>query len=95
MMINENRDCATESKLAITLRTLSKYDMSRLATRQTKKQTQRHRNWQIFRRKNMLKKQKGILTNRRTSRLTVDTRTQRGKQKMKNEKCSVVIQINK
>ena len=94
-MINENRDCATESKLTITLRTLSKYDMSRLATRQTKKQTQRHRNWQIFRRKNMLKKQKGILTNRRTSRLTVDTLTQRGKQKMKNEKCSVVIQINK
>ena len=95
MMINENRDCATESKLTITLRTLSKYDMSRLATRQTKKQTQRHRNWQIFRRKNMLKKQKGILTNRHTSRLTVDTRTQRGKQKMKNGKCSVVIQINK
>ena len=35
--------------------------------------------------KKILKKQKEILINRHTSRLTVDTRTQRVKQKLKNE----------
>ena len=44
----------------------------------------------------MLKEEKHILTNRRTSRLTVDTCTERVRQKMKNEApCSVVIEINK
>ena len=44
----------------------------------------------------ILKEVKHILTNRCTSRLTVDTCTERVRQKMKNEApCSVVIQINK
>ena len=44
----------------------------------------------------ILKEEKHILTNRRTSRLTVDTCTERVRQKMKNEApCSVVIEINK
>ena len=46
--------------------------------------------------KKILKEEKHILTNRRTSRLTVDTCTERVRQKMKNEApCSVVIEINK
>ena len=43
-----------------------------------------------------LKEEKHIPTNRRTSRLTVDTCTERVRQKIKNEApCSVVIEINK
>ena len=51
-MIDENEDCVTESKLIVTVKTFSKYnDRSRLAAKQTNKQTQRHRNWQTFRQK--------------------------------------------
>ena len=89
-MIDENEDYFTKSKLAITVKTFGKYnDRSRVPTEQTNKNTQRHRKWQTFRKK------KDILKNRHTSRLTVDTRTQRGKQKMKNEALRfVVIEIN-
>ena len=62
--------------------------------KQIDSETQKLRNIQV---EDILKKQKGILTNRRTSRLTVDTRTQRVKEK--NEElgvlCSVVVEINK
>ena len=78
-MIDENNGCVTKSKLTITVKTLSKYnDRSRVAAKQTNKQTdsetQKLRNIQI---ENIPKEQKDILTNRRTNRLTVDTRTER------------------
>ena len=39
-MIDENNGCITKSKLTIAVKTLSKYnDRSRVATRQTNKQT--------------------------------------------------------
>ena len=59
--------------------------VAKQTNKQTNKQTQRQKNWPIFRQKNLLKKQKDILTNRRTSRLTVDKCTERVKQIMKNE----------
>ena len=41
-------------------------------------------------------KQKNILKNRHTIRLAIDTRTQRDKQKMKNEALRfVIIEVNK
>ena len=46
-MIDENNDCVVKSKLTMTIKTLSKYnDRSRVAAKQTNRQTQRHRNWQ-------------------------------------------------
>ena len=77
-MIDENNGCITKSKLIITVKTLTKYnDRSRVAAKQTNKH----------------KKGKYILTNRRTSRLTVDTRRERErvKQKMKNEAPYVLL----
>ena len=66
-MTDENKDCVTKSKLTTTVKTLSKYNnRSRVAA--SEKQSQRHRNVQIFRHKG-LKEQKDILTNRRTSSL--------------------------
>ena len=45
-----NNGCVTKSKLATTVKTLSKYsNRSRVASKQTNKQTQRHRNWKTFR----------------------------------------------
>ena len=41
-MIDENKDCATKSKLRITVRTPSKYEMNKVQAIQTKKQTQRN-----------------------------------------------------
>ena len=101
VMIDNNEDYVTKSKLTIAVKALAKYnDKSRVAVKQTNKQTnkqtQRHRNWQTLRHRSILTEQKDILTNRRTSRLIVDIRTQRGKQKMINEAfCSAVIEINK
>ena len=96
-MTDRNKDCFTKSKLIITLKTLWKCkDRCRVAAKETNKQTQRHRNWQTFRQKNIFKEKEDILANRHTSRLTVDTCTKRRKQKMKNESlCSAVIEINK
>ena len=77
----KNKHCVTKSKLYNNcIKTLSKYEDSyRVAAKQTNKQTQRHSNWQTFRQNNILKEQKDKLTNRRTSRLIVDTRTEAGK----------------
>ena len=87
--IDENNNCVTKSKLIIKVKTLSKYiDRSRVAAnnqtkKQTNKQTSRHRDTDI-------------LANRCTTRLTVDTRTHRGKQKMKNKAlCDAVNEIKK
>ena len=44
-MIDENNGCITESKVTITVKTLSKQnDWSRAAAKQTNINTQRHRN---------------------------------------------------
>ena len=49
-MIDETNGYIIKSKLTMTVKTLSKYnDQSRLACKKTKKNTQRHRNWQTFR----------------------------------------------
>ena len=95
-MIDENGNYVTKSKLTITVKTFSKYnDKSRVAAKQANKQTQRHshkKKIHTFRQKS----KKAILTNRLTSRLEVDKRTHRGKQKVKNESlCSDVIKMNK
>ena len=46
-MIDKYKDCSTKSKLAIKVKTVSKYnDRSRVAAKQTNKQTQKNRNWQ-------------------------------------------------
>ena len=91
-MIYENKDVA-KSKLTITVKTFSKYnDKSRVAAKETNKQTLRHGDLQTFRQKN----KKNLLRNRHTSRLAMDKRIQRGKQKVKNKTlCSAVIEINK
>ena len=81
MIIYGNKD-VTKSKLTITIKTFSKYnDKRRVAAKQTNKQTLRHGDWQTFRQKNKT----SLLTNRHTSRLAMDKRTQRGKQKVKNK----------
>ena len=91
-MIYENKDVA-KSKLTIKVKTFSKYnDKSRVAAKETNKQTLRHGDLQTFRQKN----KKNLLRNRHTSRLAMDKRIQRGKQKVKNKTlCSAVIEINK
>ena len=77
-MSDESKDCVTKSKLTKTVKTLRKYsDQSRIASKQTNKKSQRHTNWEMFRQKNILEEQKDLLTNRRTSRLSVDTQTER------------------
>ena len=62
------------------------------SNKQTNKQTQR-----TFKLANIqVEKQKDIPTNRHTSRVAVDIRTKRSKQKIENEAlCSAVIEINK
>ena len=75
MVIDDNKDYVTKSKLKTTVNTLSKYnDRSKVASKQTNKQTnkqtQRQRNWQTLRQKTKRH------TNRRTNKLTVDTRTE-------------------
>ena len=63
MIIDENKDCVTKSKLKIKVHTISKYnDKSRVAAKQTNIQNHRHRNWQTFRQKNIPKEQKNIQT---------------------------------
>ena len=91
-MIYENKDVA-KSKLTITVKTFSKYnDKSRVAAKETNKQTLRHGDLQTFRQKN----KKNLLRNRHTSRPAMDKRIQRGKQKVKKKTlCSAVIEINK
>ena len=77
-MSDENKDCVTKSKLTKTVKTLCKCnDQSRIASKQTNKKTQRHTNLEIFRQKNILDEQKDLLSNRRTSRLSAETQTQR------------------
>ena len=71
MVIDDNKDYVTKSKLKTTVNTLSKCnDRSKVASKQTNKQTQRQRNWQTLRQKTKRH------TNRRTNKLTVDTRTE-------------------
>ena len=71
-----------DTKFTITVKKLSQYnDM----INQTNKLSQIETNWQTFR---QMEKQKDILTNSCTCRITMDTRKQRGKQKMKNIFCS-------
>ena len=77
-MSDENKDCVTKSKLTKIVKTLRKCnDQSRIASKQTNKKTQRHTNWEIFRQKNILDEQKDLLSNRRTSRLSAETQTER------------------
>ena len=65
------KNCLIKFKLTITVNTLIKNnDRSKAEAEKTNKETQRHRNWQIFRQKIILKEQRDIITNRRTSRLT-------------------------
>ena len=53
VMIDENEDCVTKSKLAITVKIFSKCNYrSRVVAKQTNKQTQRHKNRQAFRQEN-------------------------------------------
>ena len=81
-MIGETNGYIIKSKLTMTVKTLSKYnDHSRLARKKTKKtysETQKLTNIQV---EIILKEEKYTLTNRPTSRLNVDTRTQRVKPK--------------
>ena len=90
-MIDENKDYVTKSKRTITEKILSKYnDRSRY---QPNKQTNRFRDTETV--KNLGRKIKRHTLNRHTSKLIVDIRTKRGKQKMKNEAlCSVAIERN-
>ena len=73
--------CLIKFKLTITVNTLIKNnDRSKVEAEKTNKQSQRHRNWQKFRQKIILKEQRDIITNRRTSRFTsrqTHTRAQR------------------
>ena len=79
-MIDKYKDCTTKSKLAIKVKTVSKYnDRSRVAAKQTKNRLRKTETGKKLRQKNVLKEQKDILTNRRRSRLTVGTHTDRGK----------------
>ena len=76
-MIDENNCCITKSKLIVTVKIFSKYnDRSRVVAKKTNKQTysetQKLTNIQI---ENILQEEKYILTNKCTSRLTVDTHT--------------------
>ena len=91
-MIDETNGYIIKSKLTMTVKTLSKYnDQSRLARKKTKKtysETQKLTNIQV---EIILKEEKYTLTNRRTSRLNVDTRKQRVKPKMKNESPYVLL----
>ena len=91
-MIDENNGCITKSKLTIKVKTLIYNNRNKVAAKQTNKQTysviQKLTNIQI---KRILKEQKYLLTNRRTSRITVDTGTQRVKQKIKNEAPYVLL----
>ena len=91
-MIDETNGYIIKSKLTMTVKTLSKYnDQSRLARKKTKKtysETQKLTNIQV---EIILKEEKYTLTNRRTSRLNVDTRKQRVKPKMKNEAPYVLL----
>ena len=81
-MIDEYNDCATKSKLTITVKSLSKYnDRSRVAAKQINKQTKKQTDSDT---ETEEREEKDILTNRRTNRLTVDTRTQRVIQRIKN-----------
>ena len=92
---DENNDCVTKSRLIVKVKTLSKYNNRRgwQPNEQTNKQPNILRDTETDKHlgKKILKKQKEILINRRTSRLTVDTRTQRVKQKMKNEAPYVLL----
>ena len=48
-MIDKYKDCTTKSKLAIKVKTVSKYnDRSRVAAKQTNKQTQKNRNRKTY-----------------------------------------------
>ena len=91
-MIDENNGCITKSKLTIKVKTLIYNNRNKVAAKQTNKQSysviQKLTNIQI---KRILKEQKYLLTNRRTSRITVDTGTQRVKQKIKNEAPYVLL----
>ena len=92
-MIDENNGCLTKPKLTITVKTLRKYKyQSRVVAKQTNKQkgseTQKLTNIQV---ESILKEEKYMLTNRHTSRLTVDTLTEIVKQKNKNEAPSVLL----
>ena len=91
VMIDENNDCVTKSKLTLTVKTPSKYnDRRTVAAKQTKQTNKR-----VTDRK--LKEQKDILTNRRTRVLNKEGVKQRVlyKNKKWGALCSVVIQINK
>ena len=92
-MTDENKDYVKKSKLTITANTLRKsIDWSRVADKQTNKQNQRYRNWKTFRQKN----KKTYLQIDVQADLQKDTRTETGKQKMKNEAlCSVAMKISK
>ena len=94
---DENKDYVTKSKLTIAANTLRKYiDWSRVAAKQTNKQTnkqtQRYRNWKTFSQKN----KKTYLQIDVQADFQKDTCTETGKQKIKNEAlCSVAMKISK
>ena len=82
-MIDENKGYVAKSKLTITVKTLGKYnDRSRVAA----KQTNRLRNTEVDKHlaRKHTKGRKRHTSNRPTSTLTVDTRSERVKQE--NEK---------
>ena len=86
-MVGDNY--VTKSNLTITVKTLTKYnDRSRVAAKQTNKQTNRLRDKETNKHLGRKIKKKDILSIRLTVvtiriTLTVDTHTERGKQKMK------------
>ena len=90
-MIDENNGCITKSKLTIIVKTLS--NIMTGAGQQPNKQINILRDTETgnIQVENILQEEKYILTNRCTSRLTVDTRRQRVKQIMKNEAPYVLL----
>ena len=92
-MIDKNNNFVIKSKLTITVKTLSEYnDRSRVAAKQTNKQTNRlrHRNWQTFRQKN-----KKLYLHRRIGRLTSGDMHKERKNKWKMRPYAVAIEISK
>ena len=89
-MIDENNNCITKSKLTIAVSLCSKYNQrSRLAAKQTNRLRDTETGKHLGRKHT--KGAKCILTNRRTSKLIVDTRAERVKQNIKDEAPYVLL----
>ena len=93
-MIDENKGYVAKSKLTITVKTLGKYnDRSRVAA----KQTNRLRNTEVDKHlaRKHTKGRKRHTSNRPTSTLTVDTRSERELNKKMKNKAPYVLLLSK